>query len=160
MKRLAYWLHAPLIFHKVTVPNSWWACLTFIFFSPLKETQSLGRSSLSYLEHLVERMDFMIDVPDSGVVAALGYGAKSSVPFQHGLSHYVGRTFIEPSQKIREFRREESCCVCVCVFIISFILNTIVLHSLNPKYFLHSHSAYSNNTCLKKPQNNFLFIKY
>ncbi|KAH7436670.1 hypothetical protein KP509_05G030400 [Ceratopteris richardii] len=49
--------------------------------------------------------DVVIAVPDSGVVAALGYSARSGVPFQQGLirSHYVGRTFIEPSQKIRDF---------------------------------------------------------
>lgn len=49
--------------------------------------------------------DVVIAVPDSGVVAALGYAEKSGVPFQQGLirSHYVGRTFIEPSQKIRDF---------------------------------------------------------
>ncbi|KAF2584917.1 hypothetical protein F2Q70_00033939 [Brassica cretica] len=49
--------------------------------------------------------DVVIAVPDSGVVAALGYAAKSGVAFQQGLirSHYVGRTFIEPSQKIRDF---------------------------------------------------------
>ncbi|XP_077237657.1 amidophosphoribosyltransferase, chloroplastic-like [Tasmannia lanceolata] len=49
--------------------------------------------------------DVVIAVPDSGVVAALGYAAKAKVPFQQGLirSHYVGRTFIEPSQKIRDF---------------------------------------------------------
>ncbi|CAN0890451.1 Amidophosphoribosyltransferase 2, chloroplastic [Linum grandiflorum] len=49
--------------------------------------------------------DVVIAVPDSGVVAALGYAAKAGVPFQQGLirSHYVGRTFIEPSQKIRDF---------------------------------------------------------
>lgn len=49
--------------------------------------------------------DVVIAVPDSGVVAALGYSAKSGIPFQQGLirSHYVGRTFIEPSQKIRDF---------------------------------------------------------
>lgn len=49
--------------------------------------------------------DVVIAVPDSGVVAALGYAAKSGVPFQQGLirSHYIGRTFIEPSQKIRDF---------------------------------------------------------
>ncbi|KAF7143831.1 hypothetical protein RHSIM_Rhsim05G0067600 [Rhododendron simsii] len=49
--------------------------------------------------------DVVIAVPDSGVVAALGYAAKIGVPFQQGLirSHYVGRTFIEPSQKIRDF---------------------------------------------------------
>lgn len=49
--------------------------------------------------------DVVIAVPDSGVVAALGYASKAGVAFQQGLirSHYVGRTFIEPSQKIRDF---------------------------------------------------------
>ncbi|KAL4555519.1 hypothetical protein LXL04_038141 [Taraxacum kok-saghyz] len=49
--------------------------------------------------------DVVIAVPDSGVVAALGYAAKAGVPFQQGLirSHYVGQTFIEPSQRIRDF---------------------------------------------------------
>lgn len=49
--------------------------------------------------------DVVIAVPDSGVVAALGYAMQAKVPFQQGLirSHYVGRTFIEPSQKIRDF---------------------------------------------------------
>ncbi|PWA91903.1 Amidophosphoribosyl transferase [Artemisia annua] len=49
--------------------------------------------------------DVVIPVPDSGVVAALGYAEKAGVPFQQGLirSHYVGRTFIEPSQGIRDF---------------------------------------------------------
>lgn len=49
--------------------------------------------------------DVVIAVPDSGVVAALGYATKAGIPFQQGLirSHYVGRTFIEPSQKIRDF---------------------------------------------------------
>lgn len=49
--------------------------------------------------------DVVIAVPDSGVVSAIGYGAKAGIPFQQGLirSHYVGRTFIEPSQKIRDF---------------------------------------------------------
>ncbi|KAK7310589.1 hypothetical protein RJT34_08183 [Clitoria ternatea] len=48
--------------------------------------------------------DVVIAVPDSGVVAALGYAEKAGVAFQQGLirSHYVGRTFIEPSQKIRD----------------------------------------------------------
>ncbi|KAI4342103.1 hypothetical protein MLD38_026760 [Melastoma candidum] len=49
--------------------------------------------------------DVVIPVPDSGVVAALGYAEKIGVPFQLGLirSHYVGRTFIEPNQTIRDF---------------------------------------------------------
>ncbi|MEE8484166.1 MAG: amidophosphoribosyltransferase [Nitrospinota bacterium] len=49
--------------------------------------------------------DLVIPVPDSGVPAALGYAEESGLPFDMGLirSHYVGRTFIEPSQSIRHF---------------------------------------------------------
>ncbi|PLX71722.1 MAG: amidophosphoribosyltransferase [Denitrovibrio sp.] len=49
--------------------------------------------------------DVVIPVPDSGVVATLGYYEESGIPFQMGLmrNHYVGRTFIEPSQSIRHF---------------------------------------------------------
>ncbi len=49
--------------------------------------------------------DVVVPVPDSGVAAALGYAAESGLPFRHGLirNHYVGRTFIEPSQAIRDF---------------------------------------------------------
>lgn len=49
--------------------------------------------------------DVIVPVPDSGVPGALGYAQESGVPYQLGLlrSHYVGRTFIEPSQQIRDF---------------------------------------------------------
>jgi amidophosphoribosyltransferase len=49
--------------------------------------------------------DVVVPVPDSGVAAAIGYAAESGIPFRHGLirNHYVGRTFIEPSQAIRDF---------------------------------------------------------
>lgn len=49
--------------------------------------------------------DIVIPVPDSGIAAAIGYGAALNIPFELGLirSHYVGRTFIEPSQSIRHF---------------------------------------------------------
>jgi amidophosphoribosyltransferase len=49
--------------------------------------------------------DIVVPVPDSGVAAALGYSAESGIPFRHALirNHYVGRTFIEPSQAIRDF---------------------------------------------------------
>jgi amidophosphoribosyltransferase len=55
-------------------------------------------------EHPAEA-DIVVPVPDSGVAAALGYSAESGIPFGHGLirNHYVGRTFIEPSQAIRDF---------------------------------------------------------
>ncbi len=49
--------------------------------------------------------DIVIPVPDSGVGAALGFAEESGVPFEIGLirNHYVGRTFIEPKQRIRHF---------------------------------------------------------
>ncbi len=49
--------------------------------------------------------DIVVPVPDSGVAAALGYASESGIPFRHALirNHYVGRTFIEPSQAIRDF---------------------------------------------------------
>ncbi len=53
-------------------------------------------------EHDIES-DLIIPVPDSGVPAALGYAEKSNKKFELGLirNHYVGRTFIEPTQRIR-----------------------------------------------------------
>jgi amidophosphoribosyltransferase len=49
--------------------------------------------------------DLVIPVPDSGVFAALGYAHESGIQFAYGLvrNHYVGRTFIEPKQSIRDF---------------------------------------------------------
>jgi amidophosphoribosyltransferase len=49
--------------------------------------------------------DIVIPVPDSGVVAALGFAEEAGLPFQMGLirNHYVGRTFIEPVDSIRHF---------------------------------------------------------
>lgn len=49
--------------------------------------------------------DLIIPVPDSGVPAAIGYAQQSKLPLEFGLirNHYVGRTFIEPAQAIRDF---------------------------------------------------------
>ena len=49
--------------------------------------------------------DVVVPVPDSGVTAAMGYAAESVIPFRFGLirNHYVGRTFIEPRQTVRDF---------------------------------------------------------
>ena len=48
--------------------------------------------------------DVVVPVPDSGVPAAIGYARESGIPFELGIvrNHYVGRTFIQPTQKIRE----------------------------------------------------------
>ncbi|GAA3749940.1 amidophosphoribosyltransferase [Terriglobus aquaticus] len=50
-------------------------------------------------------VDLIVPVPDSGVTAALGYASESGVPFNFGLirNHYVGRTFIQPEQRVRDF---------------------------------------------------------
>jgi amidophosphoribosyltransferase len=49
--------------------------------------------------------DMVVPVPDSGITSALGYSTKSGIPLELGLirNHYVGRTFIEPKQSIRDF---------------------------------------------------------
>lgn len=54
------------------------------------------------LENPVEA-DIVVPVPDSGVPAALGYAKASNIPFELGIirSHYIGRTFIEPTDQIR-----------------------------------------------------------
>jgi amidophosphoribosyltransferase len=48
--------------------------------------------------------DVVIPVPDSGTPAAIGYAQASGIPFELGIirNHYVGRTFIEPTQQIRQ----------------------------------------------------------
>lgn len=49
--------------------------------------------------------DLVVPVPDSGVPAAIGYSRKSGLPFELGIirNHYIGRTFIQPTQSIRSF---------------------------------------------------------
>jgi amidophosphoribosyltransferase len=56
------------------------------------------------VEHPVEA-DLVVPVPDSGVAAAIGFSSQSGIPFRQAIirNHYVGRTFIEPSQSIRSF---------------------------------------------------------
>ncbi len=50
--------------------------------------------------------DIVLPVPDSGVAAALGYARESGIPFENGIvrNHYVGRTFIEPIQEMRDLK--------------------------------------------------------
>ncbi|MDD2886617.1 MAG: amidophosphoribosyltransferase [Aliarcobacter sp.] len=52
------------------------------------------------------KVDMVIPVPDSGVPAALGYAAESGIPFEYGIirNHYIGRTFIEPTQEMRDLK--------------------------------------------------------
>lgn len=57
------------------------------------------------LEHKIDA-DIVMPVPDSGLAAAIGYSEQSKIPFELGLirNHYVGRTFIEPTQELRELK--------------------------------------------------------
>jgi amidophosphoribosyltransferase len=76
---------------------------SIVFGRPVQlSREKLGR--LLAIEHPVEA-DVVVPVPDSGVAAAIGFAEESGIPFRHGLirSHYIGRTFIEPSQAIRDF---------------------------------------------------------
>jgi len=64
--------------------------------------ETLGK--LLAREHPVPA-DVVVPVPDSGVPAAIGYSLESGIPFRMGLirNHYIGRTFIQPVQAIRDF---------------------------------------------------------
>ncbi len=50
--------------------------------------------------------DMVIPVPDGGVPAALGYSQESGIPYEMGImrNHYIGRTFIEPTQEMRDLK--------------------------------------------------------
>jgi amidophosphoribosyltransferase len=74
-----------------------------VFGRPVQESrEELGRQLAK--EAPIEA-DVVVPVPDSGVTAAVGYAAESGIPFRFALirNHYVGRTFIEPSQSVRDF---------------------------------------------------------
>ena len=58
------------------------------------------------IEHPIENATIsVVPVPDSGVAAAIGYARQSGINFRQAIirNHYIGRTFIEPSQTIRSF---------------------------------------------------------
>ena len=65
--------------------------------------QALARRSLAECE-AAQQADYVIPVPDSGNVAAVGYSQETGIPYMEGLikNRYVGRTFIHPTQELRE----------------------------------------------------------
>jgi amidophosphoribosyltransferase len=77
------------------------------------DSRVFGRPVQESREHLGRQLaieapadaDLIVPVPDSGVTAAMGYAAESGIPLRFGLirNHYVGRTFIEPQQSVRDF---------------------------------------------------------
>jgi amidophosphoribosyltransferase len=76
---------------------------SYIFGESVYRIRKLLGEALSRMNPV--EADVVISVPDSANVAALGYAEASGIPFATGLirSHYIGRTFIEPDQKIRDF---------------------------------------------------------
>jgi amidophosphoribosyltransferase len=76
---------------------------SLVFGRPVNESRErLGR--LLAREHPADA-DLVVPVPDSGVPAAVGYANESGIPFRMALirNHYIGRTFIQPLQAIRDF---------------------------------------------------------
>ena len=67
-----------------------------------KMGQALARNDKNNLP----KIDMVVPVPDSGVPAALGYADESGIPFKYGIirNHYIGRTFIEPTQELRSLK--------------------------------------------------------
>jgi amidophosphoribosyltransferase len=57
-------------------------------------------------EHPVQGADFVMSIPDSGNYAALGYAKQLGIPLEVGIirNHYIGRTFIQPTQVLRDLR--------------------------------------------------------
>jgi amidophosphoribosyltransferase len=77
---------------------------SFIFGESVQDVRvRLGRQLAR--EHPVEA-DIVMPIPDSGNFAALGYSLESKIPFAIGMirNHYVGRTFIQPAQEIRDLK--------------------------------------------------------
>lgn len=65
---------------------------------------NMGRQLARENKDLIDKVDVVMSVPDSGTPAAIGFGLESGVPFLEGLNknRYVGRTFIQPTQQKRD----------------------------------------------------------
>src|SRR5438270_2871263 len=98
-------------FYSPTGPQS--SCIFEHVYFSRPDSTVFGRSVQTSRENLGRQLareagvdaDLVVPVPDSGVTAAVGYAAESGIPFRFGLirNHYVGRTFIEPKQTVRDF---------------------------------------------------------
>ena len=68
--------------------------------------EKMGKTLAQNDKNSTIKYDMVIPIPDSGVPAALGYAEESGIPFKYGIirNHYVGRTFIEPTQEMRSLK--------------------------------------------------------
>lgn len=64
------------------------------------------RLGVNLAKECLQKADFVMPIPDSGSYAAMGFAQEKNYPLEMGMirNHYVGRTFIQPSQFIRDFR--------------------------------------------------------
>src|SRR5690242_5446780 len=98
-------------FYSTAQPQS--SCIFEHVYFSRPDSLIFGRSVQTSREELGRQLareagvdaDLVVPVPDSGVTAGVGYAAESGIPFRFALirNHYVGRTFIEPSQSVRDF---------------------------------------------------------
>jgi amidophosphoribosyltransferase len=98
-------------FYAPALPQS--SCIFEHVYFSRPDSRVFGRSVQDSREQLGRELaieapadaDLVVPVPDSGVTAAMGYAAESGIPLRFGLirNHYVGRTFIEPQQTVRDF---------------------------------------------------------
>jgi len=98
-------------FYTSAMPQS--SCIFEHVYFARPDSRIFGRSVQESREELGRQLarespadaDLIVPVPDSGVTAAIGYSAESGIPLRFGLirNHYVGRTFIEPQQSVRDF---------------------------------------------------------
>jgi amidophosphoribosyltransferase len=98
--------------HKPFAPQPPRPCIFEYIYFARPDSINDGRSVYDTRKRMGEELarethvdaDVVVPVPDSGVPAALGYSRQSGVPFELGIirNHYVGRTFIQPTQSVRE----------------------------------------------------------
>jgi amidophosphoribosyltransferase len=98
-------------YHSTAQPQS--SCIFEHVYFSRPDSTVFGRSVQESREQLGRQLakesavdaDIVVPVPDSGVVAATGYSEQSGIPLRFALirNHYVGRTFIEPEQRVRDF---------------------------------------------------------
>ena len=71
-----------------------------------KIREKMGEELARESSNNIKNIDCIVPVPDSGISAAIGYSNAMNIPFEMGIlrNHYVGRTFIEPTQKGRELK--------------------------------------------------------
>jgi amidophosphoribosyltransferase len=98
--------------HKPFAPQPPRPCIFEYIYFARPDSVVAGRSVYDTRKRMGEELarethvdaDVVVPVPDSGVPAAIGYSRQSGIPFELGIirNHYVGRTFIQPTQSVRE----------------------------------------------------------